>query len=120
MLEQAQLDQWVGTTDPLFVGPGLYGEIEKHIAETRPVVGYVLPDGTPCEADAKDAIALQEEHPWEKDAVAPMICGREVYCNAWTPAPSQEERDNAITLQEVLGSGGGHYAEGVEVGFIEG
>ncbi len=112
MLEQAQLDQWEGHEgEPLFVSPALYAEIEKHIAETRPVVGYAEVEG--------EQVPLLGEHPWEADAVAPMICGREVYNTAWTPAPTAEERDNAITLAEVLGTEQ-HYADGVETGFVEG
>lgn len=117
MLEQAQLDQWEGTDEPLFVGPALYGEIEKHIAETRPVVGYVDAAGQPCE-QGPDAIPLQTEHEWEAEAVAPMICGREVYCTAWAQAPSAEERDNAIDLQMVLGTGAPQ-VDGVDVGFVQ-
>lgn len=117
MLEQAQLDQWEGTEEPLFVGPALYGEIEKHIAETRPIVGYVNAEGFECEA-GPDAIPLQVEHEWEAEAVAPMICGREVYCTAWVQAPSAEERENAITLQEVLGTSAPSVA-GVDAGFVQ-
>lgn len=116
MLEQAQLDQWVGTDEPLFVGPALYGEIEKHIAETRPIVAWITPDGQTCDEDTKDAIPLQSEHEWEADAVAPMICGREVYCTAWVTAPTPDERENAITLADVLGTNNPH-VEGVDVGF---
>ena len=115
MLEQAQLDQWEGHEgEPLFVSPGLYGEIEKHIEECRPVVGHV-----PNPIEGEPDIALLGEYEWEAEAVAPMICGREVYNTAWVQAPSAEERENAIDLQMVLGTGAPH-AEGVEVGFMQG
>ena len=113
MLEQAQLDQWVGTTDPLFVGPGLYGEIEKHIEECRPVIG------TAIDPDTGEEVPVKGIYDWEENAVAPMICGREVYCTAWAQAPSAEERENAITLQEVLGTGAPSVG-GVDVGFVQG
>lgn len=118
MLEQAQLDQWKGTDEPLFVTPALYGEIEKHIAETRPIVGWVDAEGQPCE-EGPDAFPVQTEHEWEADAVAPMIEGREVYNAAWAVAPSAEERENAIDLQMVLGTNEPHYADGVDVGFTQ-
>lgn len=101
MLEQAQLDQWEGTDEPLFVGQALYAEIEKHIEECRPVIG-TAPDGKP----------IVGQYEWEAEAVAPMICGREVYCTAWTAAPSAEERENEVSLADVLGP-----VPGVEVHF---
>lgn len=118
MLSDAQVAQWEGTTEPLFVGPALYGEIEKHIAETRPIVGWVDAEGNECE-EGPDAFALQTEHAWEAEAVAPMIVGREVYCTAWTAAPSKEERENDISLAEVLGNSNQQYAGGVDVKFVQ-
>jgi hypothetical protein len=108
MLEQAQLDQWEGTDEPLFVGQALYGEIEKHIEECRPIIG------TAIDPDTGEEVPVKGIYEWEADAVAPMICGREVYCSAWTPAPSAEERENAISLEDVLGAPS---VPGVDVSF---
>ena len=115
MLSEAQVAQWEGHEgEPLFVSPGLYGEIEKHIEECRPILEWVQDPN----ADEGVLVPIKGVYEWEAEAVAPMICGREVYNTAWVQAPSAEERENAIDLQMVLGTGAPH-AEGVEVGFTQ-
>lgn len=97
--------------EPLFVTQSAWDDINEWLIENRPVDHVeTLPDGT--------EFTVQKPWDWEEDSDTIVLFGHPVYCSGWAQAPTAEERENAITLQEVLGTQGPSVA-GVDVGFVQ-